>query len=386
MKEKSTVQIQEFSKNNDISNTQEKLDETKEPYLPIKKIPQTPNTDYEHETLWYLEFDGSVNKLGAGARTWVHNQENDHVEGHAYRLNFKCTNNMAEYEALLLGLKLIKSLGAVRISILGDSDLIIQQIKGNFLTIDPRLKAYRQTTIEILNTFLETQLAKIPRKHNLHAHSLATFANTCKLLFEPNHQFTTEIRHMPTILDNVKNWQVFDNDAQINNFLTLKENFSSTNIYMDVVDDIDQIDKIETNISAENATQIFHPTKFTKKKLQELKEIDIDEAIGGEFEVIDLKDNYLPTGLTPLEDFFDSNDILKKPKMQPLNADIEDCNIGTKEIPKMIKLSNTLPPDQKLKYVELFKEFQDVFAWSYEDLKSYDTSAIQHTIPLKENQ
>ena len=52
----------------------------------------------------------------------------------------------------------------------------------------------------------------------------------------------------------------------------------------------------------------------------------------------------------------------------------------------MIKLSKTLPPDQKLKYVELIKEFQDVFAWSYEDLKSYDTSVIQHTIPLKENQ
>jgi len=34
----------------------------------------------------------------------------------------------------------------------------------------------------------------------------------------------------------------------------------------------------------------------------------------------------------------------------------------------------------------LFKEFQDVFAWSNEDLKSYDTSVIQNTIPLKENQ
>ena len=52
----------------------------------------------------------------------------------------------------------------------------------------------------------------------------------------------------------------------------------------------------------------------------------------------------------------------------------------------MVKLSKTLPADQKLKYIELFKEFQDVFAWSYEDLKSYDTSVIQHTIPLKENQ
>ena len=56
----------------------------------------------------------------------MHNLENDHAEGHAYRLNFKCTNNMAEYEALLLGLKLVKSLGAIRISVLGDSNLVIQ--------------------------------------------------------------------------------------------------------------------------------------------------------------------------------------------------------------------------------------------------------------------
>ena len=46
---------------------------------------------------------------------------------------------------------------------------------------------------------------------------------------------------------------------------------------------------------------MLHPTKFTKKEIQDLKEIDIDEVIGGEYEVIDLKDNFLPTGLTPLE-------------------------------------------------------------------------------------
>jgi len=72
--------------------------------------------------------------------------------------------------------------------------------------------------------------------------------------------------------------------------------------------------------------------------------------------------------------------------MEPLKGNIEEHNIGTEENPKMVKLFKSLPPDQKLKYVALIKEFQDVFAWSYEDLKSYDTSVIQHTIPLKEKQ
>ena len=52
----------------------------------------------------------------------------------------------------------------------------------------------------------------------------------------------------------------------------------------------------------------------------------------------------------------------------------------------MIKLSKTLLAHIKLKYIELFKELSDVFAWSYEDIKSYDTEIIQHKIPLKENQ
>ena len=212
---------------------------------------------------------------------------------------------------------------------------------------------------------------------------MATFASTCKIPFEPNNHSTAEIKHTPVVLDNVKNWKVFDNDTQINNCLTLKEEFSNTNIDTRTIGEEKQIDKTETNISAETTNQILHPTIFTSKSLQELKQMDLDEIAEGEAEVIELKDNFLPAGLTPLEDIFDSNDILRKPKMQPLNAEIEDCNIGTAEDATMIKLSRALPPNQKLKYIELFKEFQDVFAWSYEDLKSYDTSVIQHTIPLK---
>ena len=112
----------------------------------------------------------------------------------------------------------------------------------------------------------------------------------------------------------------------------------------------------------------------------------LEEIAKTEAEIIDLKENFLPVGLTPLEDMFDANDVPKKPKMQPINTAIEEYNIGTTKKPKIIKLSQSLPPNQKPKYVDLFKEFQDVFAWSYEDLKSYDTSVIQHTIPLKQNQ
>ena len=80
---------------------------------------------------------------------------------------------------------------------------------------------------------------------------------------------------------------------------------------------------------------------------------------------------------------FDSNDVARKPKIEPLRADIEEVNLGIEDDPKLIKISKALPPEEKVKYINLFKDFQDVFSWSYEDLKSYDTSIIQHKIILK---
>ena len=69
--------------------------------------------------------------------------------------------------------------------------------------------------------------------------------------------------------------------------------------------------------------------------------------------------------------------------MKPVGDAVEDKNIGTEENPKIIKLSKKLPEREKREYVELMKRYTDVFAWSYEDLKEYDTSIIQHTIPIK---
>ena len=51
----------------------------------------------------------------------------------------------------------------------------------------------------------------------------------------------------------------------------------------------------------------------------------------------------------------------------------------------MIKLSKSLSEKEKKKYIGLLKEFVDIFSWSYHDLKTYDTSIIQHKIPLKPN-
>jgi hypothetical protein len=57
--------------------------------------------------------------------------------------------------------------------------------------------------------------------------------------------------------------------------------------------------------------------------------------------------------------------------------------VGSNKNPKLVKVSKYLPTELKSKYIELLKECKNVFAWSYEDLKTYDTSVIEHNIPLK---
>ena len=90
---------------------------------------------------------------------------------------------MAEYEALVLRLQIIRKLGSKRVSIMGDSELIIKQFKGEYLVNNPRLSHYRETILDLINSFLEIDFVFIPRKQNMQAHSLATFASTCRFPF-----------------------------------------------------------------------------------------------------------------------------------------------------------------------------------------------------------
>jgi hypothetical protein len=59
-------------------------------------------------------------------------------------------------------------------------------------------------------------------------------------------------------------------------------------------------------------------------------------------------------------------------------------NIGTPESPKNVKIGAQCSDEEKKKFSKLLGEFQDVFAWSYEDIRGFDPGLIQHAIPIKE--
>jgi hypothetical protein len=78
---------------------------------------------------WVMFFDGSVCNQGQGVGCFI-KSPNGMEHELAIRLEFECTNNQAEYKALLSGLEVLSSLGAREINIFGDSKLVIQQVGG----------------------------------------------------------------------------------------------------------------------------------------------------------------------------------------------------------------------------------------------------------------
>ena len=96
-----------------------------------------------------MHFDGTISKEGAGAGISITGLEFEH-KSFSYKLYFDCTNNVVEYKALILGIKMIKKLKINKVSIYGDSELVINQVKGICQAKHPRMRAYRNVVLELL--------------------------------------------------------------------------------------------------------------------------------------------------------------------------------------------------------------------------------------------
>jgi hypothetical protein len=70
----------------------------------------------------------------------------------------------------------------------------------------------------------------IPRGKNQIAYALATSASVFKFPIFPNKKYEIEVKHRPTILDNIKYWKLFEDDKQVERFLQMSDEFSNVNI------------------------------------------------------------------------------------------------------------------------------------------------------------
>jgi ribonuclease HI/uncharacterized small protein (DUF1192 family) len=306
-------------------------------------------------SVWKMFFDGASSSIGAGAGV-VFKSPSQETISLSYKLEFEVTNNVAEYEALVLGLRAAKEMGIREIAVFGDAELVVQQVKNVYQTKHPRLKNYRNEVWDLIDSFfLAFNISFIPREENAPADFQAFSASLFEAPALPTDRSEVEIRYRPSVPDNVKHWRVFEDDQEIEKFLQSIDDFSALHI------DEDQDPNEEPD---------HHPEELLNKVANH--------------QIIQLPSNHIPRGLIPLEILFDGNDVPVKGRIAGDDADTTECNIGTSEEPKFVKLSKSLTEEQRIRYTDLLKEFTDVFAWTYQDLKTYDTSVIEHKIPLKE--
>ena len=95
----------------------------------------------EESPLWSIYTDGSFNRLTGGAGIVLLSPEGDAIECMVH-LDFPATNNESEYEALIVGLHLAKAAGAARVVVHCDSQVITNQVNGDYECKGERMKKY----------------------------------------------------------------------------------------------------------------------------------------------------------------------------------------------------------------------------------------------------
>ena len=96
---------------------------------------------------------------------------------HAYSSNYFCTNNTAEYDALILGLELAAQMGIQRLLVKGDSLLIIQQVLGKFDVKEEQLVVCKAKVKSLLSRFEQVLFEHIARSSNRMADALAVLGS-----------------------------------------------------------------------------------------------------------------------------------------------------------------------------------------------------------------
>jgi ribonuclease HI len=126
--------------------------------------------------LWTMYFDGSLMKTRAGAGLLFISPLGKHVR-YVLRLHFPVSNNVAEYEALVNGVRIAVELGVRRLDTHGDSQLLIDQVMKNSHCRDPKMEAYCDKVRRLEDKFYGLELNHIARRYNETTDKLAKISS-----------------------------------------------------------------------------------------------------------------------------------------------------------------------------------------------------------------
>ncbi|CAN6699563.1 unnamed protein product [Malus baccata var. baccata] len=154
-------------------------------------------------THWKLYFDGSYTQKASGAGIVIINPQGIY-HYYSFLLDYQGnTNNRAEYEALIIGLEILMDLGEMQVEVFGDSELVINQLNGEFKCRHITMARYYLAATQLLSYWdSEISVSHVPRGANLAANEMAQLASGMPIQ-ERKYGLDVEIqrRNFPSILE-----------------------------------------------------------------------------------------------------------------------------------------------------------------------------------------
>ncbi|XP_016192281.1 uncharacterized protein LOC107633159 [Arachis ipaensis] len=126
---------------------------------------------------WRPHVDGSSNQTSGGAGIILESPAGVIYE-QSIKFEFPISNDQAEYEALLGGLILAYEVGATRLRVCSDSQVVTSQVNGSYQARDSLLQNYLEKVKELSKQFEEVTIQHIPRERNTRADLLSKLAST----------------------------------------------------------------------------------------------------------------------------------------------------------------------------------------------------------------
>ncbi|GKV52216.1 hypothetical protein SLEP1_g58805 [Rubroshorea leprosula] len=129
---------------------------------------------------WKLIFDGSSTETMSGAGVVVISPFGLKTQM-SFQLDFNCTNNQAEYEALIIGLEMLVELKVSMVEVMGDSQLVLKQLSGEYKCTSLALAPYFALTVQLLEEFDDVSIRHVPRDQNYEANEMAQIASGLRI-------------------------------------------------------------------------------------------------------------------------------------------------------------------------------------------------------------
>ncbi|XP_070022795.1 uncharacterized protein [Nicotiana sylvestris] len=145
-------------------------------YFPDEEVSFVGEVITEGYGGWRMFFDRAANFKGVGIGAFLVLEIGQHYLVSA-KLRFPCTNNMAEYKACIMGLNLAIDMNIQELMVIGDSDLLVHQVQGEWATKNTKILPYMYRVQELIKRFTKIEFKHVPRIQNEFVDALATLSS-----------------------------------------------------------------------------------------------------------------------------------------------------------------------------------------------------------------